>query len=84
MGIVAIHMIDVMTNLRIKSSKLNLLKALQEDVDQALENADVNPSFEYDVAEIISTMRDKKTVKRLKVIKKELDKWIEEMEKEPS
>lgn len=57
-----------MTTLQIKKSKLNLLKALQEEIDVALKNANT------------SSMPDRKSVKRLKTIKKELNNWVEEME----
>jgi hypothetical protein len=66
--------------LRIKNDRLKLLKTLQSHVKVSLDNADVNPNLELDVAELIIVLREKKTVKMLKSVKKELDIWIKEME----
>jgi len=59
-----------------------LLKALRDHVEVSLENSEVESQFEADVAEMIMAMRDKRTVKQLKVVRKELDKWIKEMEED--
>lgn len=66
--------------MRIKDNRLLLLKALRDHIDTSLDNAEINPNFESDVADMLTDMKEKKNVKRLKVIKKELDKWIKEME----
>jgi hypothetical protein len=58
------------------------LKALRDHVEVSLENSEVESQFEADVAEMIMAMRDKCTVKQLKVVRKELDKWIKEMEED--
>jgi hypothetical protein len=67
---------------RIKNDRLLLLKALRDHVEVSLENSEVESQFEADVAEMIMAMRDKRTVKQLKVVRKELDKWIKEMEED--
>lgn len=59
-----------------------MLKALRDHVEVSLENSEVESQFEADVAEMIMAMRDKRTVKQLKVVRKELDKWIKEMEED--
>jgi hypothetical protein len=64
---------------RIKT-KLKLLQLLYKHVKIALINSDVNPNSDGDVMDIILDMKDKKTVKELKLIEKDLKKWISEYE----
>jgi hypothetical protein len=69
-----------MNVLRIRNNKLELLKVLRDHVSDSLVNAEINSNLESEVAEMIADMQDKKAVKLLKVAKRELDKWIKEME----
>ena len=68
---------------RIKQDKLELLKALLEHVDESLENVEVNDALESEVEEMLIAMKDRKRVKQLKNIRKELNKWISEWPKSP-
>ena len=70
------------TILKIKKSKLELLKSLQEIVDEALEFLDIDETVDSNVVEMFDGMRDRKRVKKLKVMSKELNKWIEEWDTE--
>lgn len=69
-----------MNVLRIRNNRLELLKVLRNHVSDSLVNAEINPNLESEVAEMIADMQDKKAVKLLRVAKRELDKWIKEME----
>lgn len=69
--------------LRIKNDKLSLLKAILSHIDTSLENSEINPELDYDVADMIMSMKEKKSIRELKVIKKELEKWILDMRKNP-
>jgi hypothetical protein len=55
---------------------------LRDYVEDSLVNSEIDPNLESDVAEMFADIQDRKTVKHLKCIKKELNKWIKEMEED--
>lgn len=65
---------------KIKKDRLLLLKVLRDHVKESLNNSEINPAFEEDVADMFLAIQDRKNVKQLKVVEKELEKWIDEME----
>ena len=68
--------------IKIRKSRLDLLKALKDHVKESLDYAEVNDALESDVAEMFIDIRDKRRLKSLKVMFKELGGWIDEMEDE--
>ena len=64
----------------LKNSRLNLLKELRNYVKKTLKNSDLNPNSKADVSDMMMELQDRKAVRTLKVVRKELDKWIKEME----
>ena len=75
--LISVIRISVMKNF--KKSRLLLLKALRDLVSEDMENGSINPNFEQDVAEFFIEFTDKKRLRHLKMIRKEVDKWIEQM-----
>jgi hypothetical protein len=71
---------DVYVMLKFKNNRLVLLKTLRELVSDAIENADINPVFEEDVSKLILDITDKRRVRRLKLIRKELDVFINDLD----
>lgn len=61
-----------------KKDRVLLLKALRDLVSECMENNSINPDFERDVAEFLIEITDKKRFRRLKMVRRELDKFIEE------
>lgn len=55
-----------------------LLKALREIVTENMDHRLLETSIEQDVAEFLTEIKDKKRYRRLKSIRKELDRWINE------
>jgi hypothetical protein len=72
-----------MAMIKFRNNKLELLKELQKIVSQEMSNAKMNVEFEQDVAEFLTEVVDKKRFRRLKMIRRELDSWIEEMKTLP-
>ena len=64
--------------LKFKKDRVLLLRALRELVTENMDNADINSYLEEEVAEFIIEIKDKRRFRRLKLIRKELDKFIEE------
>ena len=73
------YQVDMMTH-DLKNNRLNLLKELRNYVKRTLKNSDMNPNSKADVSDMMMELQDRKTVRTLKVVRKELDKWIKEME----
>lgn len=69
--------------LKIKNNKLELLKALQTLVDESLEFVEVNDSLESEVASMLMDMKERKRIKKLKLMSRELDKWLRTLQKSP-
>jgi len=65
--------------LKFKKDRLLLLKALRELVSEDMENSEINPHLDQEVSEFMIEITDKRRYKRLKSIRKELDKYIEEV-----
>jgi len=62
-----------------KKDRVSLLKALRDLVTEDMDNASsINPNWDQDVANFIMEIKDKRRIRRLKLIRKELDKFIEE------
>ena len=66
--------------LQLKKDRVLLLKAVRDHIKVSIDNADVNSNSEADISDMLLDMKDKKQLKQLKVVKKELDKWIKELE----
>ena len=64
--------------LKFKNNKMLLLKALREIVTENMDHRLLETSIEQDVAEFLTEIKDKKRYRRLKSIRKELDRWINE------
>ena len=64
----------------LKNNRLNLLKELRSFVKRILENSDMNPNSKSDVSDLMAILQERKSVRTLKIVRKELDKWIQEME----
>lgn len=56
-----------------------MLKALRDLVEEGICNFDVNVDLEEEVAEFLSEVKDRRRVRKLKVIRRELDTFIEEV-----
>lgn len=57
---------------------MSLLKALRDLVEENMECKDINPYVDQEVSEFISELQDKKRMRRLKLMLKELDKFIDD------
>lgn len=64
----------------LKKDRLALLEEVESFVDIWLKNVDVNINSKSDVSDFFRILQDKKKVKTMKIISKELKKWIAEME----
>jgi hypothetical protein len=62
-----------------KKDKVSLLKALREVVTDNMEYGEINPQIDRDVADLMLELTNKKHLRRLKLIRKELDKLIDEV-----
>lgn len=62
-----------------KKDKILLLKALRELVSEDMENSEINPYMDQEVSEFMIEITDKRRLKRLKSMRKELDKYIDEV-----
>jgi len=65
--------------MKFKTDRLELLKELRALILQEMNNSKVNVDLEYDVAEFLTEVKDKRRLRRLKLVRRELDKWIDEM-----
>lgn len=65
--------------MKFKKDKVKLLKELRELVIDNLDNAGVKVDLEYEVAELLTEITDKRRFRRLKTVCKELNKWIDEL-----
>lgn len=64
--------------MKFQKDKLELLKSLRDLVLEDLRNSTVNVDLEYDTSEVLMEITDRKRSRRLKLIKRELDSWIDE------
>lgn len=63
---------------KLEKNKMALLKALMDLVKENLNFADVREELDSEVAELITDLKDRKRLRRLKEIKRELEKLIVE------
>lgn len=63
---------------KFEKNKVMLLKALIGLVNENLNFADVREEIDSEVAELIADLKDRKRLRRLKEMKKALDKFISE------
>lgn len=68
--------------MKFKKDKVELLKELRKLVTDNLDNAGVKVDLEYEVAELLTEVTDKRRFRRLKMVRRELDKWIDELASE--
>ena len=66
----------------LKNNRLNLLKEIKSFVKTILENSDMNPNSKSDVSDMMAMLQERKSIRTLKIMRKEIDKWIQEMEEE--
>jgi len=64
--------------MKFQRDRLELLKTLREFVLEEMNNAKVNVDLEYDVSEVLTEITDRKRARRLGLVRRELEKWIEE------
>lgn len=64
---------------KFKNDRILLLRVLRDLVTENMDFGIVNSYIESDVADLISEIVDKKRIRRLKKVRKELDEMIEEM-----
>jgi hypothetical protein len=64
--------------LNFKKNKVLLLRVLRDLVTEHMDNASINSYLEQEVAEFLIEIKDKRRIRKLKQIRKELDKFIEE------
>ena len=64
---------------KFKTDKVTLLKLLRNWVSEGIDNAKVNVELESEVAELISDLTDKRRLRRLKALRRDVDKWIDEL-----
>jgi len=76
---ISIVRIGVIYMMKFKNNKLELFKELRKLVTENLNNANVNVDLEYEVAELLTEITDKRKLRRLKLVRKELDKLIEQL-----
>lgn len=65
--------------LKFKDNKLELLRELRRMLSDDINNVAVNVDLEEEVADFLTEVTDKRRARRLKLVRKELDKWIQEM-----
>lgn len=65
--------------LNFKKDRVTLLKALRDLVEEEIYNFDINVDLEEEVAEFLSEVKDKRRHRKLKTIRRELDKFIDEV-----
>lgn len=65
--------------MKFKNDKLELLKELRRLVTQQLDNANVKVDLEYEVAGLLTEVKDRTRYRRLHLVRRELDKWLDEI-----
>lgn len=65
--------------LNFKKDKILLLKEIKSLIIQTINNAAINPLLEEEVSELLTEVKDKRRLRKLKLIRNELDKFIVEM-----
>lgn len=73
------YVIKGIRNMKFQNNKLELLKELHQLVSQQLDNAGVNVDLEYEVADLLTEVKDRKRQRRLNLVRRELDKWLKEI-----
>jgi hypothetical protein len=68
-------------NSNFKTDRLALLQSLADYLDDGLAYSEVNVRLERDVSELLIDLTDKQKIRRLKKLRKELEKWIVEAKK---
>jgi len=64
--------------MKFQTSKIELLKVLRDLVTENIGFKDVNAVLESEVGEFITEISDKRRYRRLKLVKRSLDKLIDE------
>jgi len=65
--------------LSFKKDRVALLKALRDLVTEGIRNSDVSVDLDEEVAELLTEVKDRRRVRKLKTIRRELDKFIDEV-----
>jgi hypothetical protein len=71
-----------MNAFKLKNNRLNLLKELRSHVKTILESSDMNPNSTSDISDMMLMLQERKTARTLKIMRRELDKWIQEIEED--
>ena len=61
-----------------KQSRVELLKVLCKIVNEEMDYASINKDIEEDVSNFLTDITDKRRIRYLKSVRKELEKWIKE------
>jgi len=64
---------------KIKKDRLCLLQAIFKFIEKDLDIGSLNADLDSEVSEFVADFKDKKTVRELKIIHKELERWIDEI-----
>lgn len=68
--------------MKFKKDRVSLLKALRDLVSENMDAATINVFSEEEISEYMTEVIDKKRARRLKAIRRELDKVIDEIKSE--
>jgi hypothetical protein len=66
-------------NSKLKKDRLCLLQAIEKFIEKGLDLGSINAEIESEVSEFIADFKDKKSLRELKLIHKELKRWIDEI-----
>lgn len=65
--------------LKFKTDRLLLLKELRNLLSESVDDSKVNVDLDEEVALFLTEVTDKRRVRKLKSVRNELDKWINEI-----
>lgn len=65
--------------MKFKTDKVELLKELRKLISEELDNTKLNVNLESEVAEFLTEVTDRRRSRRLKMVRRALDEWIDEI-----
>jgi len=65
--------------LNFKKDRVLLLKALRDLVTEAVDDASISVELDEEVAEFLTKTKDKRRLRKLKMLRREVSKYIEEV-----
>jgi hypothetical protein len=66
-------------NINYKKNRVLLLKELRQLVSENIDNSSIDPFLEQEISEFITEVKDKRKVRKLKIIRHALDEFIKEV-----